>query len=408
LLENNITLNTALIDMYAKCGAINKAREVLDRLPFRDVVSWNALLAGYAESQGHESMDCFERMQIEGIFPNEVTFVCLLKACGNKIAIDEGRKIHDVIVQRGLLKGNFVLGNALVDMYAKCGMVEEAQHILEELPFRDIVSWSSLIAGYAQEGRGHKALACFEQMKREGLFPNEITFLCTLKACGNIGAIGKGKQIHDQVINRGMLEKNIALGNALVDMYGKCGVLLKAQEVLEELPMRDVVSWSSLIAGYAKHGQCHEALSCFEQMQKEGLSPDEIAFLSALNACTHSGKMNEAQTYYESMSKNYGMAPSVEHHTCIMVAFACSGNLEKAMSIVRTLPCSDHPQMWIALLNACTRWGNVSLGRIAFDEVMRLGTNLSAPYIIMAKMYAAAGMLDMAGEIEAMRIKHAN
>ena len=117
--------------------------------------------------------------------------------------------------------------------------------------------------------------------------------------------------------------------------------------------------------------------------------------------------MNEAQTYYESMSKNYGMIPTVEHHTCIVVVFACSGDFEKAMSIIRTLPSSDHPQVWIALLNACTRWGNVSLGKTAFDQAMQLDSNLSAPYVIMANMYAVAGMGEKANEIEAMRIKHA-
>ena len=223
--------------------------------------------------------------------------VGVLKTCAKLKDIHKGIKLHDDIRNRELLhKSSLYLSNTLIDMYVKCGMPSKAQQVHEELRVRNIVTWNVLITGYAQQSQGREALTCFEQMKREGLFPNEITFLSTLKACGNAGAIGKGKQIHDQVMHRDMLDKNVALGNALVDMYAKCGILLKAQQVLEELPVRDVVSWSSLIAGYAKHGQCHEALNCFEQMQNEGLSPDEIAFLSVLNACTHSGKMNEAQT----------------------------------------------------------------------------------------------------------------
>ena len=182
-------------------------------------------------------------------------------------------------------------------MYVKCGVLAEAQQVLEALPIRNVVSWNALISGYTQHCRGHEALNCFEQMQGEGLSPNGITFLCIVKACGSIGALDKGKQIQEEVVSRGLLEKDIVIGTALVDMYAKCGDLTKAQEFLEQLPIRNVVSWSALISGYAQQSQGHVALECFEQMQREGLSPNDVTFLCVLTACSH--VLDNAQALYK-------------------------------------------------------------------------------------------------------------
>eukprot|EP00250_Pteridium_aquilinum_P020259 c24766_g14_i3 orf=338-1072(+) len=196
LLETSSHVANTLVSMYAKCGALAKAEELLDGLRVPDVFSWNAIIAGYThQGKGGDALNCFERMRLEGLSPDEVTFTSISKACGSIGAANKGEQIHDRIAKQGLLEGNIVLGTALVDMYAKCGSLEKAQHVLNKLPFRDVVSWNSLIAGYAQEGQGEQALNCFEQMQREGLSPNTVTFTCILKACGNIGAADKGKQI---------------------------------------------------------------------------------------------------------------------------------------------------------------------------------------------------------------------
>ena len=182
------------------------------------------------------------------------------------------------------------------------------------------------------------------------------------------------------------------LGTTLVDMYAKCGALTEAQQVLKELSVRDIVSWSALIAGYAQEGQGHEALNCFEGMQSEGFSPDAIAFLSALNACTHSGKLNEVQSYYDIMSTQYGITPKLEHQTCMVVGFGCTGNFDKAMSLIRTIPLSNDPKLWLALLGACRKWGNVKLGMKAFDQAVQLDSGGTAAYVLMADLFAASAM----------------
>ncbi|MCO5588616.1 hypothetical protein L7F22_042573 [Adiantum nelumboides] len=134
-------------------------------------------------------------------------------------------------------------------MYAKCGALPQAQGVLKKLPFQDVVSCSALITGYAQHGQGQQALECFEQMQQEGASPDIVTYVCILKSCAVIGALDKGKKIHDEISRQGLLEHNIVFGGALVDMYGKCGALPQAQSVLEKLPLQDIVLWTALIVG---------------------------------------------------------------------------------------------------------------------------------------------------------------
>ena len=271
VLEKDTTVGAALVDMYAKCGMLVKAKEVLMDLPARDVVSWNALVAGYVQhGQCHEALNCFEQMRKEGCCPDASTFICALKSCGSIGAIDRGKQLHDEIMDKFLLNEDIALSNALIDMYAKCGMLAQAQQLLEELPDRQLVSWNALISGYAQHGHGHEAWNCFTQMQSEGLCPSVVTFVCILKACGSVNGIDKGRQIHNMIVGTCLLENNV-LGNALVDMYVKCGVAAKAREVLEMLPVRDAISWNTLISGYVQQEQSHEALKCFQKMSTLGL-----------------------------------------------------------------------------------------------------------------------------------------
>ena len=287
-----------------------------------------------------------------------------------------------------------------------CFGLVKAKQVFDELSDRNIVSWSVIISGYTQHGQGEEALKCFEQMQREGLTPNVIIFTCILKACGITKDIDKGIEIHEKIVGKGWLGKDIMLGNALADMYVKCDELTKAQKVLYELPERDVVSWSILIAGLTQHGQGEETLYSFEQMQREGISPNDVTFLCILNACSHSGRLDDAETYYANMSRKYGIAPQIEHHTCMVVGFAYVGHFEKAISVIKVMPSFDYPPVWIALLSACRKWGNVELGSLVFDQTVQLDDSCIAAYVLMANTFVAAGMQEDAEKVENMRVRN--
>ena len=372
LLEKNPYLASTIINMYAKCGVLEKAKEVLNDLSVRDVVSWSALIVGYTQyGKGNEALKCFEQMQKEGLTPDTISFICVLKACAIIGAIEKGQQIHKEIKDRGLLEKDTNLGASLVDMYAKCGMLAKALEVFDDLLVRNAVSWSSLILGYAEEKKGREALQCLEGMRNEGIFPDAVSLLCILMICRDIGAIHNGKEIHIEIMSRGLLEKDSVLGNALVDMYAKIGVLGKAQEMFEDLLVRDVVSWSALIAGYVQEGEDHEALKWFQCMEFEGLSPNEVIFLCLMNACSHSGKPDEAQMLFEKMITQYGIIPTIEHYTCMVVTFGSMGNFDKANSIMNMMSCSYRDSsVWLTLICACRKWGNMELAKLCLNEAI--------------------------------------
>jgi pentatricopeptide repeat protein len=227
-----------------------------------------------------------------------------------------------------------------------------------------------------------------------------------LKACGSIGAIDKGKQIHNEIMSRGLLEKDIMLGMGLIDMYAKCGALGKAQEVLTGLPRQDVITWNALVSGYAQQRLGAEALNCFQAMQKQSISPDEVTFLCVLTSCCHSGLLNEAEVLFGNMQKQYGLTPKIEHYTCMVVVFGSAGLFDKALSLIQVMPSSENPAVWLALLGACRKWGNVELGTLAFDQTVQLDNSCIAAYVLMANTFIAAGMREDAEKVEAMRLKY--
>jgi pentatricopeptide repeat protein len=263
-----------------------------------------------------------------------------------------------------------------------------------------------LISGFTQQEEAHEALCCLEQMQTEGLPPDPITLTSILKVCGLIGAIDQGERIHNEILSRKLLEKDIVLGTALVDMYARCGALARAQQVIKDLPARDIVTWNVLIAGYAQQGQGRKALSCFEWIQGEGLSPDAITFLSVLNACSHSGLLNVAQSYFTSIvsSRNHRIRLEMEHHVCMVVIYGCAGHFDKALSMIKAMPASNAPSVWLALLRACRTWGNVEVGKLAFDQAVKLQTDSAAAYVLMASIYAACGMHEDAEKLLSSKV----
>ncbi|KAH7293982.1 hypothetical protein KP509_28G051100 [Ceratopteris richardii] len=368
-LRDDTMLGAALVDMYGKCGTLPKAKEVFDELPVRDAIPWSVLIACYSENgHGNEALNYFEHMIHEGHAPDAMTFACVLKACGSIGADAKGKEIHADIVRNGMLGNSTILSNALVDMYAKCGAFAQAKQVFNEHPIQDVVSCTSLIAGYCQHGRFEEAIKCYEQMKGMSLSPNAVTLACILKACASVGATGKGEEVHAEIARQDLLRSNTVIAGALVDMYAKCGALGRAQEVCEEVCVCDVVAWSALMVGYCQYGQAEKVLSCFELLREEGLTPDEIMFSCVLKACSRLGAAGKGQEYFEAMSSNYGMIPTFEHHSCMVDLFCRSGLFERALAVIEKMPSLNYLRAWFVLMSSCKKWGNVKLGKLAFQH----------------------------------------
>ena len=393
LVHKHVKLGNALVDMYFKCGALEKAREVFDHLTVRDVVSWNVLITGYAQhGLGDEALKCFRQMKDAKIFPDVVTYVCILKACGTVGSLEVGQDIDVEVRKRGLLQKDVMLGTSLVDMYCKCGALEKAQEVFAHLPMWNVVTWSVLINGYVQHGLDHEALKCFRKMEEVGTSPDEITYICILKACGSVGSLEIGEEIDAKVRKQGLLQKDIVLGTALVDMYSKCGALKKAGEVFEYLPVQNVVSWSALISGYAQLGQTNVVWNLYRRMRREGVVPNFVTFTVMLNACSHAGLVKDGEKLFNEMCVVYDLTPSLEHYTCMIDLFGRAGHFDKAKALLEKVSHSGHLPLFLNILGACKKWRNMKLARWLFEKLIELDENCAAAYVYMENIYAAAGM----------------
>lgn len=407
LMESSVVVGSAIVDMYAKCGQLEKAQEVFDKLQKRDVVTWNSLIAGYANHElGKEALLIYDRMREEGVSPNSVTFVSSLKACGTVKDGKKGQHIHSDIDREGLLKNDLAAGNALVDMYAKCGSLTQAQEVFDRLPIRDVITWNALIAGYVNREKSKDALKLYDKMQAEGVMPDALTFSSCLKACSNIGATEKGGELHALIARDRLLKADLITGNALVDFYVKCGLLRQSQEVFDKLLFRDVVSWNTLMSGYVQSGHDEQVFLLYERMREGGERPDLATFLSVLNACSHAGLIDKAEVFFDIMTIDYGLNPTLEHYTCIIDLLGRSGHLGKAIAMIERMHAVPDIVVWHAALDACQKWGSVELGTKAFERAVSLDASDPTAYLCMCKIYANAGMLEDLNRVEVMSVEN--
>ncbi|KAH7289064.1 hypothetical protein KP509_31G055900 [Ceratopteris richardii] len=298
--ETYKNIANTLIDMYSKLGLLEEAQGVFDELDSPDVVSWTALIAGYAEHGFHvEVQRCLNQMQKEGCYPNVPTFICSLKACSLQGSLDWGHKMHTRFVKEGF-ENDALISCALVDMYAKHSSFAEAEAVLNFSSDQNVASWNALITGFAEQGASEAALECLDRMENFGLSSNEITLLSSLKACSKSVTSRCGYRVHNEIVKKGF-ETPQTCGNALVDMYGKCGLLTDAQAVFDKLKYHDVIGWTSLIAGYADHGFREEALKHLKQMQLEGVPLDIILWNIAIACHAEEEEIEEALVVHASM-----------------------------------------------------------------------------------------------------------
>eukprot|EP00250_Pteridium_aquilinum_P017749 c23767_g2_i2 orf=883-2640(+) len=346
-LQSDVLVGSTLLDMYAKSGSLEEAQKVFDALPHPTIVSWGAMIAGYAQhGRGEAALKLFESMLLSGTRPDKVTFMCTLKACGSAGAIEQGRFLHDQTIRNGYLK-DAAIGSTLIDMYANCGVINEAHRVFDSAHVQDIVMWSALIAAYVQHGHGDVALEVFQEMQKSNRQPNNATFAIVLKACSSVKNITQGQLVYDQVV-RSKADSDVVVGCAVVDMYCKCGSLQEASRVFETTPNQDVVLWGSLIAGYSQHGFGLPALLLFEKMQKKGLKSSSIIFSSVLKACTSIGALEEGRFIYDQIVKNKFESDIVIGNALVDMYSSCEC-LEEAHKVFDQVVCLDRIS-WNALI----------------------------------------------------------
>eukprot|EP01018_Ginkgo_biloba_P002433 Gb_04612 [translate_table: standard] len=401
--QSCVFVANALVDMYAKCGIIENARNMFDLMPQRDVVSWNVMIAAYAR-HGHfeAALTLFYQMQLTSIQPDQFTFASVLPACANLAALEQGMEIHDQINRSGFQSDIFV-ASALIDMYAKCGSIERARRLFEKINQPNTVSWTSMIAGYAQNGYGEEALKLFGQMQLSGVKPNMKTFASVLPACANLAALEQGMEIHEEIIKSGF-QSDVFVDSALVDMYAKCGRIEKARELFDKMyqrndvswtamiagyaqnghidealklfkkmPKQNVVSWTAVIAGYAQNGHGVEALQLFQQMKLTSVKPDLKTFASVLPACANLGALDQGMEIHEEIIRS-GFQSDVFVESALVDMYAKCGSLEKARDLFDRMR-QRNTISWTVMIAGYAMHGCGKDALILFEQMQNSGMN---------------------------------
>ena len=388
--ESDVRVGSALVHMYAKCGSIDDARLAFDKMEERNVVTWTVMIGGLAEHGcGHEAYELFLQMKREGFKPNAFTYASILNACASAGALEWVKEVHRHARAAGF-ESDVRVGSALVHMYAKCGSMDDARLAFDKMEERNVVTWNVMIGGLAQHGCGHEAYELFLQMKREGFKPDAFTYASILNACASAGALEWVKEVHRHARAAGF-ESDVRVGSALVHMYAKCGSIDDARLAFDKMEERDVVTWNVMIGGLAEHGCGLEALEVFRSMIADGVKPDEISFVAVLSACSHSGLVDEGRRLFLAMTQDYGIERTVELCTCMVDVLGRAGHLEEAKLLIGNMPVEADGATWGALLGACRTYGNVELGKLAANELLKLEPKDASAYVLLSNIYAAAG-----------------
>lgn len=324
-LDCHVYVGTALVDMYLSLGFLLASAKVFDEMPDRNSVTWNVMITGLV----------------------------------------------------------------------KWGELEIAYSLFEEMPCRNVVSWTGIIDGYTRMNRCNEALALFRRMVAcDFVEPCEVTILAILPAVWQTVDVKNCELIHGYGEKKGFNVCDIRVSNCLIDTYAKCGCIGSALRFFEEIVVarRNLVSWTSIISGFAMHGMGEEAVEYFERMEDFGLKPNRVTYLSVLNACSHGGLVEEGIKFFDKMVKEGQVLPDVKHYGCLVDMLGRAGRLKEAEKIALEVPCEvTNDVIWRTLLGACSLHGNVEMAKRATRKILEMERGYGGDYVVMHNVLAGVG-----------------
>ncbi|KAI7739458.1 hypothetical protein M8C21_012339 [Ambrosia artemisiifolia] len=345
----------ALTDLYAKCGEVDAARWLFDRMRDKNVVSWNSMISGYLKNGLVEKcIELFSEMKLSGVKPDVVTVSNVLGA------------------------------------FFQMGRIGEAQKLFAEIEKKDVISWTTMIVGHVQNGKEEDSLVLFNEMLMANVKPDKFTISSVVSSCARLASLFYGQTIHGKSVHMGV-EDDTLVSSALVDMYSKCGEPTEARKIFDTIHAKSTVSWNSMILGYAQNGKDLEALTLYEEMLNNGIKPDSITFVGVLSACIHEGLTERGDQYFRSMTKQHGIVPTLDHYACLINLLGRSGRVEGAFETIKGMPYKPDSLIWSTLLSVCKLNGDIEHGEMAAKQLFELEPNNAEPYITLSNMYAAKG-----------------
>ncbi|XP_048334827.1 pentatricopeptide repeat-containing protein At4g39952, mitochondrial [Ziziphus jujuba] len=382
----DVSLVNALISMYCNCGDLDAGRLLFYFMPEKRVVSWNAMMTGLRlHNLQNEVMGLFGEMMKDNQRPNHVSLLNILPACYIEL---QGKSIHAFAIRTGIVQETPLL-TSLIIMYARFDDVNPCILLFQMGNKEDISLWNAIMSVYTKTNNAKMAITIFSDLLLMGLEPDNFTILSLISACVQLNSINLANSVMAFLLLKGF-DKNVIIGNALIDLYARCGNISIARKLFDELNGKDTVSWTVMINGYGLSGDGKAALDLFLQMELSGIKPDSFTYSTILSACSHTGLAKQGSKIFKSMAEN-GIPPGVVHYSCMVDLLGRTGHLTEAYEMVKELPCKPSTSLLESLLGACRIHGNVELGEKIGRTLSVLDPENSRPYVMLYNIYASAG-----------------
>ncbi|WCJ36255.1 Pentatricopeptide repeat (PPR-like) superfamily protein [Euphorbia peplus] len=391
-------LRNRILLMHVKSGMMVHARKWFDEMPEKNIVSWNTIIRGVVDVGDYvEAFRLFLVMWEELSEAGSRTFATMIQASSGLGLISVGRQLHSCALKMGEGYDIFV-SCALIDMYAKCGDIEDAHCVFDDMPEKTTVGWNTIIAGYALHGYSEEALDMYVEMRDSGVRVDHFTFSIVVRICTRLASLEYARQAHAALVRHGF-GSDIVANTALVDFYSKWGRIQNARHVFEKMPNKNVISWNTLIAGYGNHGRGDEAVELFERMLQQRIRPNHVTFLAVLSACSYSGISERGWEIFQAMDREYKVKPRAMHYACMVELLGREGLLDEAFAFIRGAPFTPTANMWDALLTACRVYENLKLGKLAAEKLYGMEPEKLNNYVVLLNIYNSSGKLKEAANV---------
>ncbi|WVZ96269.1 hypothetical protein U9M48_041927 [Paspalum notatum var. saurae] len=388
-LDSQVSVGNALVTAYFECSSPGAAERVFDAMAERNVITWTAMVSGMARAGRYrESLSLFRQMR-HMVDANSATYASSLLACARSLAARTGQQIHGLVVKDGY-ETDLHVESGLMDVYCKCGLMEDALRVFRSCRHPDGVFLTVILVGFAQNGLEEKAFELFAEMVSAGIDIDANTVSAVLGAFGASAPFALGKQIHALVIKK-CFGGNTYVCNGLINMYSKCGELQESIQVFDGMPSKNTISWNSIISAFARHGHGSEVFRLFESMKADGAKPTDVTFLSLLHGCSHVGSAKKGLEILNSMSSQYRIHPRLEHYACVVDMLGRAGLLDDARAFIEDGPFKDSALLWQALMGACSFHKNSEVGKYAAEKLLLLDPACTAAYVLLSNFYSSEG-----------------
>nr|XP_043620157.1 pentatricopeptide repeat-containing protein At2g33760-like [Erigeron canadensis] len=387
---NDMVLVNKLLYVYVRYNLMEDAYKLFDEMPERNAASWSVMIGGFAKAGYY--IKCYEMFREyirSGEQPDVYTLPCVIRVCRDRVDLVMGRLVHQIVYKFGLSTNAFICA-ALVDMYAKCGVIDDARKLFDNMVIKDLTTWTVMFGAYTACGNASESLVLFDKMLESGLVPDKICLVTIVNACAKLGAMNKAEVV-DDIIQKQYSSLDVILGTAMIDMYAKCGSIDSARKIFDRMREKNVITWSTMIAAYGYHGHGQKALELLPLMSKNRVTPNRITFVSLLNACSHSCLVEEGRRVFSLMQEKYFIKPDVKHYTCMVDLLGRAGKLNEAFNMIENMKVEKDVGLWSALLAACRIYKNVEMAQKAAESLLEIEPDDPSHYVMLSNIYAKEG-----------------